>query len=62
METLYPAYEEYCKANGFVPKRQPEFKRFLEQEIGLTHTKLRLDCENPQSAFRGIQLMEVCYD
>lgn len=62
METLYPAYEAYCEESGFVPKRQPEFKRFLEQEKGLPHTKLRLDCENPQSAFRGIKLMEVRYD
>ncbi|MEY8232277.1 phage/plasmid primase, P4 family [Oscillospiraceae bacterium 50-16] len=62
MATLYPAYEAYCEESGFVPKHQTEFKRFLEQEVGLTHTKLRLGCENPQSAFRGIKLMEVRYD
>lgn len=62
MDTLFSAYEQYCDLSGFVAKSRIVFKQFLENEVGLRHFKMRDGGENPQSAFRGIKLVEVRYD
>lgn len=61
IERLFPAYEQYCKEHDFVPKCWSEVKRFLENEMKLTHRKKRLGCKNAQFSFRGIQLVEGNY-
>ncbi len=57
VDTLYRAYESYCGDTGYVAKNRYIFKQFLEEQIGLKHFKMRDGGENPQSAFRGIQLL-----
>lgn len=56
VDNLYSAYENYCEDTGYVAKSRFVFKQYLEQQIGLKHFKMRDGGENPQSAFRGIQL------
>lgn len=53
---LYSTYCEYCEENCFSIQKRIVFKRFLQEQVGLEHTKMRDGCVNPQSAFRGIQL------
>lgn len=53
---LYEAYQNYCFDVGATAASYIAFKNFLEHEMGLHHAKIR-DGGNPQSAFRGIQLM-----
>lgn len=53
---LYYSYEEYCNVSGYVPKNYQIFKKFLEEQIGLKHYKMRDGGDNPQSAFKGIKL------
>ncbi len=54
--SLYSTYCEYCEENCFSIQKRIVFKRFLQEQVGLEHTKMRDGCVNPQSAFRGIQL------
>lgn len=58
MDNLYSEYEKYCDYIGFVPKSRNLFKRFLEEQIGLQHFKMRDGGINPRSAFKGILLNE----
>lgn len=58
VDTLYQAYENYCDSTGYVAKSRYIFKRFLEEQVGLTHFKMRDGGDNPQSAFRGIKLLD----
>lgn len=60
VENLYSAYESYCDQENIVPENRVMFKRFLEQERGLQHFKMRDGGDNPQSAFRGIKIREDC--
>ena len=54
---LYEAYQNYCFDVGATAASYIAFKNFLEHEMGLHHAKIR-DGGNPQSAFRGIQLLK----
>lgn len=61
-KTLFSAYAQYCESSGYVARNWSFFKHFLENDVGLKHRKMRDGGENPQSAFRGIQLMGGYYD
>lgn len=56
--TLYRAYENYCNVTGYVAKSYNAFLKFLEEQAGIIHTKMRFGTKNPQSAFRGIALLD----
>lgn len=58
VDNLYQAYEKYCDDTGYVAKNYYIFKRFLEEQLGLIHFKMRDGGENPQSAFKGISLRD----
>ena len=58
VRSLYTRYEQYCDAEDIVAKSYSDVKRFLENEVGLKHVKMRDGSQNPQSAFRGIQLIK----
>ena len=57
MEDLYREYIKFCIEQGETYVKQNEFKRYLEDQLGLVHRKMRRESGmNPQSAFCGIQL------
>ena len=57
MEDLYQEYIRFCADKEECPVKKTEFKRYLEDQLGLAHCKMRRENgANPQSAFRGIQL------
>lgn len=57
MERLYEAYEVFCQEKGEKAQSWKEMKTYLQNQIGLQHTKVRMEKgENPRSAFRGISL------
>lgn len=57
MEDLYNRYMQFCHEKGEYPEARNEFKKYMEQQLGLEHFKMRREKEgNPQSAFRGIEL------
>lgn len=62
VDNLYAAYVAYCNQTKFVRENRVSFKRFLEQEIGLQHFKMRDGGDNPQSAFRGIKIKGNFYE
>lgn len=57
IDTLYKAYCIYCDKKGMMQENRNQFKRFLEEQVGLEHVKLRSDCPNPRSAFKGIKIL-----
>lgn len=57
VENLYQAYENFCKDTGYEAENRYVFKQFLEKQVGLKHFKMRDGGENPQSAFRGIEIL-----
>lgn len=57
VDTLYLTYEQYCNYAGYVAKPRHEFKKFMEEQIGLKHFKMRFASDNPRSAFRGIKII-----
>lgn len=56
IDTLYKAYEGYCVNNSYIPLNRFLFKRYLENQVGLKHCKMRNGGCNPQSAFKEIRL------
>lgn len=58
VDNLYKAYEVYCDDTSFMAETRYTFKRFLEEQVGLKHFKMRDGGENPQSAFRGIEIQK----
>lgn len=57
VEDLYSKYLQFCSDEHECPKARSDFKQYLEQQLGLCHFKMRREkTDNPQSAFRGIQL------
>lgn len=58
VDTLYRAYSNYCDDTGYAAKNRYIFKRFLEEQMGLIHFKMRDGGENPQSAFKGISIRD----
>ena len=56
VENLYNVYCEYCKENSFTIQTKNVLRRFLKEQVGLEHKKMRDGGKNPQSAFRGIKL------
>lgn len=56
VENLYFAYQTYCQKISCDARKRSAFKRFLDNQLGLEHFKMRGKGENPQSAFRGIAL------
>ena len=57
MEDLYSKYQQFCLDEYDNPKARNDFKKYLEQQLGLRHFKMRREkTDNPQSAFRGIRL------
>lgn len=57
VKNLYDSYVAYCgmSCDEIVP--YVTFKKFLQEEVGLPHFKMRDGGENTQSAFRGIKLL-----
>lgn len=58
VETMDRLYQAYCVYSGSNRISRTDFKCYLENEIGLTHIKKRVNSENPKSAFMGIQLRQ----
>lgn len=56
LDNLYNAYLEYCSSNQGTPLSRQGFKNYLENIVGLKHCKIRKECPNPRSAFKGICL------
>ena len=57
VEDLYSKYLQFCSDEHECPKARSDFKQYLEQQLGLCHFKMRREkTDNPQSAFRGVQL------
>lgn len=56
VDKLYTGYEQYCNTVGLVPQNRYHFKKFLEEQVGLKHFKMRDGGINPRSAFKGILL------
>lgn len=59
LETLYMSYEQYCKYADYVAVSKNEFKKFLEEQKGLKHCKMRLGGGNPRSAFKDIIIRDT---
>lgn len=62
VENLYNVYCEYCKEKYYITQKRYVFKRFLQEQVGLEHKKMRQGCVNPQSAFKGIKLKRGVLD
>lgn len=59
VQDLYTAYIDFCANIEVKPVTQMIFKKYLENQLGLVHFKMRRNSNsNPQSAFRGIKLLE----